>query len=353
MKFFEINKIVTHKNISIDEWVAIWLLVINGWAARDVEVVFDTTTRAGSRKQEMERLEKEGVIFIGTGRGMFDEHPDEVTKRPRKENECAATLLAKFMGIHTDPCYDYILKLAWNDDHGFGPKSAEGRLLSHFALPSFIKKMYQNDSKSFGEVRDIVFDILDENYSSQFKFYKNRDVCREGDRYELVFNGKKYPLLVVETDNDKAHEWAFAKMYCHLVLVIKSSGNWQLYSKRGSKVQDFMSLIAGRIKQCEAKHQEAVYHAVDLEKEGSLPILIDGKWHGMEEVFYFKAQGAIFNGSLTHDQKPTKLDPQLIPGIIEELFAVLNDQNKTTTQNIAVTSALGSRDEDEAESAHV
>lgn len=65
------------------------------------------------------KAEERGELMIGIGHGRFDEHPAQGGKR--KENECAATLMAKHLGLDQDPGWQGLLHFAiLNDLRGQG-----------------------------------------------------------------------------------------------------------------------------------------------------------------------------------------------------------------------------------------
>lgn len=318
---FNIKEVVTHHKPSIDEWVAIWLLCQFGWAQPDVKLTFDTNQKAGDEHTERANLQN-GKIFLGTGGGMFDEHPTE--NRDRIENECCATLLAKFMEVDRDPKLKFVLQLALNDDFGVYPQDPAGKVLSKFALPACIKMMYQNDVYEIENIRDCVFMILNEHYESQDKFGRNRRVCEAGERVTLSYKGKSFPMLIVHSENEKVHDWAFSKMPYHLVLQIRKNGNWQIFSRNGSPIRKVMPLIAGVIKKIEAQKLGIEFKINDLTKDGALP--------GMPHVYFFEKGGMLFNGNLTHPQEPTKTNAEEFPKIIQCILMQTNNQAEETSE---------------------
>lgn len=324
----EIKEIVTHHKPSIDEWVAIWLLFQFSWAEPGVKLTFDTTQKAGDERTERANL-RNGKIFLGTGGGMFDEHPTE--NRDRIENECCATLLAKFMKVDRDPKLKFVLQLALNDDLGVYPQDPAGKVISKFALPTCIKMMYQNDVFEIESIKDFVFMVLNEHYESQDKFGRNRRVCEAGERVTLSYKEKSFPMLIVHSENEKVHDWAFAKMHYHLVLQIWENGNWQIFSRNGSPIQKAMPLIAGVIKKVEAQTLGIEFKISDLTKDGALP--------GMPHVYFFEKGGMLFNGNLTHPQEPTKTNPNNFPKLIQCVLRQIKNQSSEETNEQAATSA--------------
>src|SRR3989344_9190822 len=114
----QIDTIVTHHRPHLDEIVAIWLLRKFGEekfpginSAKIVYVDAGSGPRNGMKEKEWEA---KGILPIGVWGGCFDEHPTAGTER--KEKECAATLVAKVLGVEDDPALEKILKFVTNDD---------------------------------------------------------------------------------------------------------------------------------------------------------------------------------------------------------------------------------------------
>lgn len=312
---YRIKQIITHRQPSVDELVCRWMLNQFGWSTEFCKVRFDEEDSPGTIENEMFLLKKQGKIYIGVGGGMFDEHP--ANGQPRKEGECAATLLAKFMKVDRNIFLKDILKLALNDDLGIQPKDEAGRLLREFSLPKVIKMMYDNDSKTYGAVERFVFSVLNEHYESQVRFHRSSpEICRIGKPYDFEVDGKKFPMLVIHTDEVKAHDYALTKLHYHLVLQIRESGNWQIFSRNNSPVSKLMPLIGAKLKSVEAGLTGVKFTGRELANDGAL--------EGVPHVYFFKTGGMIMNGSLTHPQPPTKLDPETIPELIKETLGMID-----------------------------
>ncbi len=113
-----IKFITTHKKVDFDEVLAIFML----HQLKEAEVYFPGANTAGvgfwnaGRKTidgcyaTDEWVRKAKLLPIGCGGGEFDEHP--VPGRPRIENECAASLVAKKLGVADRPNLQKLLNFA-------------------------------------------------------------------------------------------------------------------------------------------------------------------------------------------------------------------------------------------------
>ncbi len=310
-----ILEIRTHDAHSIDEWVAHFLLEMFGGdkfeLSQDCKVAVDTTTDVSDPHKERILIQK-GVLYLGTGGGMFDEHPCfGANRKARIENECCATLVAKYLGVDKDPALQYIIQLALNDDLGIGPdkNDAPGRLLAHFSLPKMIKTMYANNSLDHDRMKDIIFTFLCEVYEDQKTFFSAKAIVEKGRVEKLRLpNNRTYTMLVVETNHRKVQDYAWSTTYHQLVLKISPNGNWQLFTRRGSPLFHYLPCIVGMIRIRESKLTGGAVRRNDLMAEGSVP--------GAMRINYFACAGLISNGTLTHNVAPSAINPREIPGII-------------------------------------
>lgn len=124
------NTILTHVHAHGDERTAIWMLRRRG------EKQFPGVTKAvvvytnGEIEEKGdEYCDREGVIPVGCGNGRFDEHP--ASGEARKRDECAATLVAKHLGIAEEKGLKAILADSLRCDQTQWVKETE--------LPSIVK----------------------------------------------------------------------------------------------------------------------------------------------------------------------------------------------------------------------
>ena len=89
----------SHFNRHFDELLAGWLIIKFG----DIGFI--------------EKYAEDEIITLGTGEGIFDEHPK--VNELQRQNECSATLVAKALGIRERPELKRLLDFALNRDrHG-------------------------------------------------------------------------------------------------------------------------------------------------------------------------------------------------------------------------------------------
>lgn len=118
------DTIATHVMPHFDEILGIWLLQNFGEeqfpGIRTAKIIYWSAGRATPDGRSADDYEQNGVVAVGVGGGRFDEHP-VVANGEQTEDECAATLVAKALGIEKDPELKRILEFAVkNDRKGVG-----------------------------------------------------------------------------------------------------------------------------------------------------------------------------------------------------------------------------------------
>lgn len=136
MSQITVNTVVTHTRPHQDEICAILLLMTQG------EKKFPGISKAkieiagagGENYQGISADEflQQGVLMLGVGGGMFDEHPG--VEAEGKKGECTSTLVAKYLGIEGDPALKKILDFVHLSD-----SKAVGQT---FDLPIIIKALH-------------------------------------------------------------------------------------------------------------------------------------------------------------------------------------------------------------------
>lgn len=299
-----ISTIVTHVSPHIDEICAIWLLRRYGRSQfigiEAAPVIFWSEGTTAIMKSPEEFL-AEGVLLVGVGGGMFDEH--STVDSERKSGKCSATLVAEHLGIDDDPALEFILDFVErNDLNGSG---------SMFDIASICRKMYTMMPAE--KVINWATLALEAFYREQAKFAQQAVSEYHGARVFNVPNGANHTMkvVVIQSDNDMVAKFARAARGGNAALVIQkqSSGNVQIFSNRKYKVN--MNKIAHFIRLAEQKKKGKIFtfNSEDLERDGSV--------RGAEEWHFFKKGQMLLNGSTSHpDVPPTNLPLEEITKIV-------------------------------------
>ncbi len=284
-----IRTIVTHLKPHLDEIVAIWMLWRWGkekYPGVDQASVEYWTGGKSPDGRSAEEWEADGCLLIGVGGGRFDEHRNG-TASP----ECAATLVAKDLGLDTDPALAKILAFTHRIDTRGGSQP--------FDLFSLTKLVFQHVSDPEEAFAWAVM-ALDAKYAEQEQGQEAKVELANADVYDLVVGGKPCRLAVLKTDNTMSVNMARASiadggLAAAVVIVQRSSGHVQIFCDRQNwRLEDLARIL--RVGERSTKGLEESLDAEILAQEG--------KVEGAEEWHYQRAGQMFLNGSLSHPDVP-------------------------------------------------
>lgn len=299
-------RVVTHERPHLDEIFAFWLLRKYG------EKFFP-----GISSAQLEFVQNgpnlqlpDNVIALGVGGGMFDEHPSH--NGERKREECAATLVAKFLGVDKLPELQTLLRLVYNDDvKGAGYPldiSKLSKLMFEQRVPSVnvvswvmlgIETKYRAEYALWGEARE--------------RFQKIAQVIPLNRKV----GGRSVELCVLD-GNEDAQVVTFARtQIAGIILNRELGGNVQILLSGGG-LGISLDRVAYLLRTAErlAKERRGEYFGNKLSLE-------EGKAEGNTvsgaEEWYYAPKMGLLNGSKTATGVPaTKLSLKLITECIEK-----------------------------------
>lgn len=293
-----IGMIVTHVRPHFDELFAIWLLKHHGeetFAGTHTARVMFVPDENILRGRTPEECERNGMLLLGTGGGRFDEHPKNGA--PRKDGECAATLVAKVLGISEKPEFKKLLEFSLkNDTLGIGSPFDLAR------MTNLLNSMYPDDPE---KVMEWVFLGLDAKYAEQVNFFGTtaEEFARRATIHEIRSpRGEPLRLAVIESDNEQIGKYARWDHGGNAAIVIhrKRTGHTQIYTrhKDGLTLRELAQIL--RFEEQRAKKRIVTTDWRILAEEGAVT--------GAEEWYYHKGGEMLLNGSLTSPKvHPTRL----------------------------------------------
>jgi hypothetical protein len=303
-----IHTIVTHSKPHLDEIVAIWLLIIFGEkmfpGVNTAKIVFWDTGGETPDGRSPEEWEKDGYLLIGIGGGILDEHPS-LQNSGRKEDECAATLVAKVLGIAKEPALQKILRYTLKTDlKGSGQK---------FDLQHLVKLGYRGaDPDDSKKVMRWTFTALNWMYDEQNRFFAAvKEYQEKAQTVEVIGpQRKRLPIVAIQSDNPEINKVARNRDYgCRAALVIqqRSSGHVLIFGNkqygRWLNLNDLMAMI--RVEEQRAADKMVTTDWNELRQEGRVA--------GAECWWYHKIALWIMNGSESaRDVLETKLSLEKI-----------------------------------------
>ncbi len=152
----------THLKPHLDEFLAIWLLIMFGEikfpGIRNALVEFAETNVTEKHPDE---LEKDGIVCIGIGGGKFDEHAPLMGER--KKSESASSLVMKYLGIADDPALRDFSKFVTDRD-----SKITG---SKYDLSGLVKIAYHRKATDDMKVWEWVMFALEAIYDDSLEFF--------------------------------------------------------------------------------------------------------------------------------------------------------------------------------------
>ncbi len=282
----------THEKPHFDEIVAKWL----------IEKFAD--------KEFLQKYASGGVIEIGIGGGFFDEHQKD---KEGKQEECAATLVAKALGLDDDPVFKKLLKFTVTVDQKGGSQP--------FDIAYLTKILHQKFPDNPEKVIRWVEVGIEAKYWEQSQFFKEaQEEFRKTGKIEWIKGpARKLKMVSIVSENPQVAKYARSVNGGQAAIVIQkhpTKGNVQIFTNKRFrlKLDDVARII--RIEEQKVKGKVIVKDWQKLESEGEV--------EGIEEWFYHKIGEMLLNGSLTAPNvPPTRLSLQRI----KELVAIgLNPQ---------------------------
>jgi hypothetical protein len=304
------HTIVTHKRPHLDEIIAILLLMMFG------EKIFPGISKAkfvfwdaGNKTPDgrpWQKWQDEGFVMVGVGGGRFDEHPTEHSNR--KEEECAATLVANGLKIRNEPWLEKILRYTTNVDTKGG---TNGLLSIENLIRLGNKKWFEADPNGF---MDWALQSVRLCLNDQISFFT--EVKKEFDENSDVFqwhhNSNKITIVAIDSDSTEVAAYARSKFGVSADVVIQtgSKGHIFISTQKSSRVNldEVISLI--RNKEMQLNNIKFKLDKLALTKEGHAP--------GSEVWYYHKPAASILNGGPSAPGTvPTKIDFLTIVNLVK------------------------------------
>lgn len=277
----------THDNPHLDELVAQWLV------------------ERFSGEAFLQKYVATEVLTVGIGGGPFDEHP--ANGNGRREGECAATLIAKALGIDEDPALEGILKFVKRQDLKGG--------LQPFDLVDIIRAM-SNTKRPLTDIQVWIFTALDAKYQQQLQFLTvtKEEFMRTAQIEQVVVGTRTLTLVTVRSDDEQMAKLARSHYGANADVVIlqNSSGQTQIFANKKSGLGGCFNDI---IRMLRLEEQKARGDVIGTTNWPALEA--EGKVERADEWYYLPEGQMVLNGSKTAPNvPPTKLSLERIQEIV-------------------------------------
>jgi hypothetical protein len=322
-----VHTIVTHKRPHIDEIVAIKLLKVYGRKVfLGIEKARVEFWDAGSKTPDgksWKEWTKNGYLLVGVGGSCFDEHPAE--KLERKEGHCAASLVAKYLGIENYPELQQLLKYTIDNDTNGGKNP--------FDLAAIItagnKEWFETDPNSCLEWALQSVTIM---LNRQIKFFSETKKEFEMHAYikKCLYQGREITLVAIESDNTDVGAYARSEHGASAQIVLQRNSKHQVTIITQNRARISLDAIFIKLVTKEKKLKGTYSGEVFTAREGSIP--------GVEEWYYDLPARRILNGSLSAPNvKPTRIPFEMIVDMVVHHLnnSVLNQQGNNRVNHYA------------------
>jgi hypothetical protein len=310
-----ITGLVCHHNEHVEEFISYWLLRKFGSRRfENLHNVFknflidhvDADNYIGEDALTGDALlEDEGKLAIGIGGGMFDEHPS--VESGRKENECSATLVAKYLGVADKPELRMILNYAKTND-----LQGQSSLLD---LACMIR-LRQDKGWEFKKIFSRVMEDLDLIYAEQYEFHVTigNEAKAKTITHHVECGGRLISIAAIKTDVEKVDRYLRSKFGGEygIIITMNSKGNTQIFSNKKARITFEHVVPVLREREYIITKNRPVPE-VDLASIGKEGTQVVDNW------FWQKAGDMILNGSRSAKGKT----PTLIPFL--EIIQIIKD----------------------------
>ncbi|MBZ9572130.1 chromate resistance protein [Patescibacteria group bacterium] len=249
-------------------------------------------------------------IDIGGKFARFDHHPPQ--KFPE---ECATTLIAKDLGVESDPALSQIIKLVKASDlHG---------QKTPLDLTDTLRSLNLKYSDNPEKVLETAFEILDAKYEEQKLFFEAREELEKAKVTEIQRRGKILRIVTVKSENPMISPIArHRKLGVDAAIVIQqnSSGRVVIFTNNRYDLREDFINIVGMIRLEEQLRQgkkPLITSFGILSRPGEISQVPE--WYFQEEEH--RGGGKLLNGSLTApDVPPTRIPLERIEEIVKMVF---------------------------------
>ena len=288
----KVKKILIPNKPHLDPIAAIYLLWHYGEdkfpGIRDAKIIFWEHSH-NPDEEEIKEFEKDGVLMIDMGDGLFDHHN-------KKENviETSTSLVASYLGIDKKPELNALLTYVREDD-------LEGLHNRYGDLAYLLKVMYKQ-GMDCGEVVGRALQILECLQVGQYEWHYN--VKKEYEEKRKIFKIKRFKrklkVAVIESDNLQVANYGITQDNLSVAVQKRSTGHVMILTNKHHRVD--LREIAGAIRK---KELELAGHGKDIDP---FKLRFEGKNTLIPNWFYHRSLNSFLNGSdALYRTEPTKV----------------------------------------------
>jgi len=287
----------------------------------------------------------DNILRIGCEGGELDEHARNGS--PRKGDHCAATLVAKALGVYDDPSLESLLRYVQFTDTS-KPRHDKHPAREEYAHPYALDQLIKLRNRRFAKFpeefdsdpavvfRMNLYDVALFHWDKKMFNDAWQDVAK-AKRFKLTHNGRDIVVLMGTSNNEAFSKAARARYHADVVVQRESSGHVHIFTRTGSNVQlgDLIQML--NIMEQEKDGGVRITAPSELRREGSID---GGRWH------YLPSAGQIHNSTESYPDVPASRlsDAELEFCVTTALQTALFDPQRAERCRQGQCSSRGVRD---------
>jgi hypothetical protein len=292
----KIHTIVTHRRPHLDEIVAIVLLMNYGEhkfpGIKDAKIIFWNAGTATPDGRDWNAWYEKGYVLVGVGGSPYDEH----ILPPGDQKECAATLVAKDLGIDQLPQLEQLLRITHTNDTTGG-----NHPMNLAAIISLGNKLFfDRNEESAQNIVQWAMEPIKWIIANQVRFFEEckPEFEQYADVFTTSFNGRPITGVAIQSDMEGVGAYARSKHGANANLVITQNSKHQVYISTEKRARICLDGVMKAIRIAELRKAGKQVDTKDsaLTAEGTYP--------GVPHWYYHRDAGQILNGSLTAPDVP-------------------------------------------------
>ncbi len=328
-----VHTIAIFPKIQVDTLVSIYLLKTFGEEAfpgvKDAKIAFMSKAPEGKKPDEIER---EGMLLVDLG-GMFDHH--RTNTESGKRQDCAATLVARYLGIDKQKYLEKLLQWAKRDDLEGKGTISEDSLDRAFGLSGVISTLNRVLKETPEKTVELILPLITAHVDDQRhraeglpKLYEELEAAAKVNRWKLKQGAAEIKAVAVECDDIGMAGWLKAVKRMDLVVQRAPTGHTNVITRQERSID-----LRPVIERLRVEEAMVLGTPLSLDKEKLQSV---GKIEEVPMWYYDDAANTLQNGGIEPgDIPPTKLSFEKIIEII------------TTTLPSGIIGALKRRKEKE------
>jgi hypothetical protein len=311
---------MTHHRPHLDEIMAFAILQQCGKekypGVDTAEYVFCDAGSETPDGRSWKKWHEEGILLIGVGGSCFDEHPTPT--KDRKENDCAATLVARHLGIESEPWMTKLLHYTKTNDTKGGTNPFDLAAMVNRLMKQFYDKSPSQTIEAC--IHNMILPYLVEQMN--FFFETAPEFDQKAKVIKSSHRGRDIVIVAIESDNLQVGAYARSKYGADADVVIQrnSKGNVAITTKSTSMINLNGAIIGLRSMEMRLK---------DLPRNENINLIADGTIQnsGCEEWYYASPARQILNGSSSAPNvSATKIKFEKLISIVKDRLAQTFDK---------------------------